>query len=621
SLLAAGTAEFLMAPNVTERIEFPVTVPSPQFTADGKLAHEDVVVRAAVERVADGARDAFEIRLPIRDDRKRVRLRTIEELAPGVAAAIAPLPEPARPGTIRRRLLVSDQPALVKMAAGLDFLMGYPYGCTEQRISEARAHLAFAKFRDVLALGDVAAASESAVRQALEWLPGVVDEGGLASYWPGGPGYVSLTAWAVRFAVEAKAAGHPVDQALLERMLRALEQALRSDYGRFVDGESFSERCQALGALAAAGRFNAAYAAELSRQAQFLNLEGTAEVLLAFTSPGGGASAGTTRELAKKLADGVATRLWQGREIYAGLREDWSGRNPLVLPDETAAIAVMAQALARANLEPARQKILVDALVALGRGDGWGTTRANAAALLGLAQYLAPPFAGSRPRKVAVRIGETRQTLSTDAAHPVGVYTAASGAAGEVLLSGGEPGTVALRTDTEYVPLADGAAVAPRAQGFAVSRELLRIHADGSPPERVALDAAGRTLSLAVGEVIEERVRIVNPSDRHFVAVVVPLAAGMEPLNPKLATAPPEAKPTGTITLAPTYGAYLDDQAAFYYDSLPKGTYEFAFRTRATVPGNFVQPPATAELMYDGAVRGNGAGARVEIWRAAVPLR
>jgi len=222
---------------------------------------------------------------------------------------------------------------------------------------------------------------------------------------------------------------------------------------------------------------------------------------------------------------------------------------------------------------------------------------------------------------VAVRIGDTRQTLTTDAAHPVGVYNAPSAAAGEVLLAGGEPGTVVLRTDTEYVPLADGSTVAPASQGFAVSRELLRIHADGSPPERVALDAAGRTISLAVGEVVEERVSVVNPADRHFVAVVVPLAAGMEPLNPRLATAPPEARPTGSITLAPTYGAYLDDQAAFYYDTLPKGTYEFAFRTRATVPGSFVQPPAKAEMMYDGAVRGSGAGARIEVSRAAAQLK
>lgn len=619
TLQAAGTTEFNFAPNVPQRIEFPLVVPSPQFTAEGKLAREQVVVRAAVERVADGARDAFEVRLPIRDDRERVRLRSIEELAPGVALKLAALPEPARPGTVRRRLLVSDQPALVKMAAGLDFLTGYPYGCTEQRLSQARAHLAFAKFRDILALGETAAAGEAAVRQALEWLPGVVDESGLASYWPGGPGYVSLTAWGLRFLVEARSGGHTIDQALHDRMARALEQALRSDYGRFVDGESFTERCLALGALAAAGRFNAAYAAELARQAQFLNLEGTAEVLLAFAGPGAAATPGTVRELAAKIGDGVATRLWQGREIYAGLREDWSGRNPLVLPDETAAVAVMAQALARANAEPARRKLLVDALVALGRSDGWGSTRANAAALFGLAQFLSPPFEGIRPRTVTVRFGSERGTLTTGKARPVGVHTVTSGEAGEVLLAGAEPGPVVLRADTEYVPLADGSTVAPAAKGFAVSRELLRIGAEGAAPERVALDAPGRTVSLAVGEVVEERVRVVNAADRHFVAVVVPLAAGMEPLNPNLATAPPEAKPSGRITLAPTYAAYLDDQAAFYYDTLPKGTYEFAFRTRATVPGSFVQPAAKAELMYDGAVRGNGAGARIEVTRTGGP--
>jgi uncharacterized protein YfaS (alpha-2-macroglobulin family) len=619
TLQAAGTTEFLFTPNVPERIEFPVSVPAPKFAADGRLERDEIVVRAAVERTADGARDAFEVRLPIRDDRERVRVRTVEELAPGVALQIPAVPEPARPGTVRRRLLVSDQVALVKMAAGLDFLMGYPYGCTEQRVSEARAHLAFAKLRDVLAMGDVAAASDNAVRQALEWLPGVVDEGGLASYWPGGPGYVSLTAWCLRFLVEARAAGHPVDAALHDRMVRALEQALRSDYGRFVDGESFTERCLALGALAAAGKFNAAYAADLARQAKFLNLEGSSEVLLAFTGPAGGAPEQTVRELAKKVADGVATRLWQGREIYAGLREDWSGRNPLVLPDETAAVAVMAEALARANAEPARQKILVDALVTLGRGDGWGTTRANAAALYGLAQFMAPPFEGSRPRSVAVAFGAERASVATNAERPVGLFTSTSAEAGTALLAGKDPGTVVLRADTEYVPLADGASVAPSAAGFVVTRELLRVRPDGAAPERIALDAAGRTVGFAVGDVIEERVRVVNPSDRHFVAIVVPLAAGVEPLNPNLATAPPEAKPTGAITLAPTYGAYLDDQAAFYYDTLPKGTYDFAFRTRATVPGSYVQPPAKAELMYDGAVRGNGAGARIEVTRAAAP--
>ena len=40
------------------------------------------------------------------------------------------------------------------------------------------------------------------------------------------------------------------------------------------------------------------------------------------------------------------------------------------------------------------------------------------------------------------------------------------------------------------------------------------------------------TLALAVGDVVEDHVQVVNPKDRHYVAIVVPLAAGVEPLNP-----------------------------------------------------------------------------------------
>ena len=133
------------------------------------------------------------------------------------------------------------------------------------------------------------------------------------------------------------------------------------------------------------------------------------------------------------------------------------------------------------------------------------------------------------------------------------------------------------------------------------------------PLERIALDTAGTTVALTVADVVEDHVRVVNPEARHYIAIVVPLAAGMEPLNPNLATAPPEAKPQGQLTLQPTYAAYLDDQVAFYFDTLPKGTYDFYFRTRAQVPGTYQQPPAKAEMMYDAAVVGSGAGALIEI--------
>jgi len=96
---------------------------------------------------------------------------------------------------------------------------------------------------------------------------------------------------------------------------------------------------------------------------------------------------------------------------------------------------------------------------------------------------------------------------------------------------------------------------------------------------------------------------------------VVPMAAGMEPLNPGLATAPPEATPSAGLTLRPTYADYADDSVAFFYNSLPKGTYDFRFRVRAFTPGQYVQPAARAEMMYDASTVGTSPGAVVAITR------
>ena len=165
-----------------------------------------------------------------------------------------------------------------------------------------------------------------------------------------------------------------------------------------------------------------------------------------------------------------------------------------------------------------------------------------------------------------------------------------------------------------WVPEADGSLVQTVSHGFVVTREQLEQVGEG-PPKRIALDQPGAEVPRKVGDVIEEHVQLVNPKDRHFVAVLVPLAAGMEPMNPNLATAPAEARPSGSLTRAPDYAAYLDDHVAFFYETLPKGTYDFYFRTRAAFEGSFVQPPARAEMMYDGAVYGHSSGARVAVER------
>jgi uncharacterized protein YfaS (alpha-2-macroglobulin family) len=599
-----------------ERIEYPVTVPTPPYKADGTLAYDSVAFTFGVERTADGASDAFEVKLPVRDDRRPVIVRMMKELGAGATLPVPALPEPARPGSIRRSVLVSDQAALVRMAAGLDFFNQYPYGCTEQRVSHARSEMALKRFRGLLHQEGDDARMKRAVDDTLGWLPQVVDAHGLVSYWPGSDGYVSLTAWVVQFMVEAKAAGFRVDDKLMATLTRSLEQSLRSDYGRFIDGEAFTERCWALAALAAAGKFDPAYAAELSRKAQFLNLESVAEVLQSFAKAGDTASP-STDALAAQIWSGVVLRLYQGREIYGGLQSTATARNGLILPSETRTVAEAARAIARKDGKNPKLQLLVDALVTLGRDDGWGTTNANAAALLALGEILQPPFAGSTQHAVQVKLGAAAaQPVALGPANPVGYVVATDGGAGAVAVQpGSDARPLVVRVETQYLPAGDGAQVAAKSEGFVVTREMLTIVEGGAPPDRTPLAEPGKTLHYAIGDVIEEHLRVVNPKERNFVAVVVPLAAGLEPLNPALATAPPEARPSSGPTLKPTYVAFLDDQVAYYYNTLPKGTYDFYFRTRATTEGTFIQPAARTEMMYDGTVFGNSAGARIEVVR------
>ena len=586
-------------------------VPSPAYNTEGKPSLENVTLTVGVRRDSDNAKDAFEVKLPIREDRGRVSRRTLAELKPSEPLVIDAVKEPARPGTLTRSVLLSNRAGLIKMAAGLDFFMHYTYGCTEQQMSRARVYLALRKFRTLLKQEGSDKDLKRTVNEVLTLIPTVIDGNGQVAFWPGSPGHVSLTAWTVQFLVEAREAGFAIDEKLFAQLTNSLEQALRSDYSRFIDGESFAERVWALLALTRAGKYNSAYAAELARKAQFVNLESVAAVLYSFALVEKNAS--TMAQLEKTLWEGIVIRLYQGREMYGGLQEKPLTRNDLILPTETRTIAQMTMAIARYDAKNARLPLLVDSLVTLGRDDGWGTTNANAEALLALSEILKPPYSGTKPARVRVTLDGKEQTIRLGPDLPIGFVSGTGPGQGEALLqsnSGQQP--VVLRMDTSYIPTEDGSKVAAQSNGFVVARELLMVKKDG-PPVKIPLNTSGTTQTVAIGDIIEEHMQVVNPKERHYVAITAPLAAGMEPLNPRLQTAPPEAAPSGQTTLVPTYEAYQDDQAAFYYNTLPAGTYDFFFRTRATVTGSFIQPAAKAEMMYDGAVFGLSNGARIVV--------
>ncbi|TNE88930.1 MAG: alpha-2-macroglobulin [Deltaproteobacteria bacterium] len=595
-----------------ERIGFDVRTPTPAYGEDGRMEREDVEIAMGVRRDADGAADAFALTLPLLPDRERKVVRESHELTAGESLTIEALPEPARDGTVQRLVVISDEPALVRMVAAADFLRLAPVGSAEQRISRARAYLALSRARTDAALRASQEELDAVVRDTLAFLPEVVDGGNRISQWPGYSGSVALTAWSVHFLIEAREAGYAIDEALLSQLAGTLRAALRSDYSHFIDGEKWMERTLALEALTATGTVEDAYLSELARNARYLDHEALASIALAAHRAGRSGQAVAT-SMGKELESGIITRLYEGREVYGGLTQRLDYRSPLILPSETRTLAKMARAIGRTDADSKRLDLVIDALVTLGREDGWGNTHANAAALFALAERIERADGPGGSVEITSEGDKRSASLSKD--EPVLVRSFTSTESIDIRAKSGGP--LLVLVTSRYVPAAPGAEAAPEASGFVVHREARPLTAQGTLGDLVDLGDGGVKIGLSTGGIVEEHVQIVVPEKRHYVAVEVPFAAGVELLNPALATAPPEARPSKGDTARPAYTARLDDRVVYFFETLDKGTWDFYVRTRATAEGSFSQPPATARMLYSPDIRGQSAGARIDV--AAAP--
>jgi hypothetical protein len=432
-----------------------------------------------------------------------------------------------------------------------------------------------------------------------------LDPDGLVAFWPRARGSVTLTAFAYSLLVAAEKAGEPVDKKLEERLADVLKRALRSDYPRLMVGEDLRERVEALTALGEAGDIDQAYAAELGRRAELMPNASVAQITAAVARlPGDDRR--IVGSLLEKLWGRVEILSRDGRTYYAGQAAD--GGNPLILPSEARSLAEITRAVAVAAPDDARLGVLRDGLMRIADATGWGSTNANAAAVRALAAAWQKP---ATPLSVTVMRGSGADVLALSGDAPVARRTSSEPT--ETRIANAGNAMIAALIDTSYQPAEPGYRAGAVQHGFVLTRQSYRVQANG-PMERLVPDADG-AVHLSAGDVVEETAELVNPEARTHVAISLPLAAGFEPLNPNLATAPAEAAPSSGPTLAPTFVSFADDRVFYAYDSLPKGNYRFVFRTRALIPGTFTQPPGEAETMYRAGVYGASTGQRVMISR------
>lgn len=184
-------------------------------------------------------------------------------------------------------------------------------------------------------------------------------------------------------------------------------------------------------------------------------------------------------------------------------------------------------------------------------------------------------------------------------------------------------GRLYFRVGTRYAPADLKLAAAD--YGFVVERKYEAI----DDPADVQRETDG-TWVIRAGARVRVRVSMSNSARRYHVALVDPLPAGLEALNPELATTervPDESAEDGLSRSGRGMYDYYwlwrgtwyehqnlrDERVEAFTSLLWEGVHEYTYVARATTPGLFVVPPAKAEEMYAPETFGRGASDRVRV--------
>lgn len=590
-------SESITLGKVPIKLFFPIKIP------ENLSDEESVNIKMAIERSSDGVGDAFEIQLPVSYLNMKGTKDGLYVLNSGDTIDFPYPKSKIQKGSVTQVVFASHNESLVKMFRGLRLLEQYPHGCLEQRISKLYPLLAMENILAGFDLPDSYKIDKIKVESFLGYLESTQSKSGLFSFWPGSVSYVGLSSYTLEFLTLLKANGYNVDEDILKNSVLALKKSLRSDSKYLMSQYSLRERIDAFSALSMYGYFDKNYASDLLDGAMGSDLYNKAKMVRVYYENGRGNDK-KVKELVKQLWIATIFKKQGKKEFFTGLQyrtSDWGG---IILSSEVDTLSQVIRALTISDPGNKKLPLIVDYLVKQGGSEGWGSTKSTSSALLALENSISAIYKKSNSsyslnnKKTDIKSSLDIQTLQNDKKATV-TYN-----------KGKTP--LYLWLQTNYNIDENVRDLKEESTGFLVSSELIEIVNRDEYNSRKKV-IPNKTLIFKKDDVVEQHVKVINGSNSNFVAITIPLAAGFDPLNPELLTSPPEAKASGRNTKVPSYALYLDDKVVYYYDDLPKGTYDFYFRLRATTMGEFILPPAYAERMYQMSYRGMSNGGAISI--------
>lgn len=493
-----------------------------------------------------------------------------------------------------------------ELGGRIEYLLRYPHGCVEQTTSSTLPLLAAREiFPRIGADQHGDAFYRERVQAGLTRLASMRTASGGLAYWPGDsePNLYG-TAYAMRAFVLARAAGMKPPEAVMTGMKTFLHKHVLLDGTepdvRALIALSLSE----LDALPP-GILDSLFAGR-DKMSPF-GLAGLALALAASDHDGGRAD--RVLDEVEAAIEGV------GDDASYG----WYGS------------AMRSQAMAASALTRLRpQSLALPALVReLAESPGSYTTQSTAYSLLALADHLkaAPPSNSTLALELEGRPLEPKRLME------------GGGRVYEIPLASlrGREQTLVLRSQSVqavgYMVRASYRMLLTR------TGETVKAASGAEGPDvyRMITEASGEPLDLKnvrAGQLVRIALLVRVPTDKNikrgYLAITDRLPAGFEPVEPDLATVATAPDVTKAHPLhdalrhaasAASHIELRDDRVHVYFDRISPYASDVVatYLARATTPGTFALPPASAELMYQEDSESYSASDTVVIREAAKP--
>ena len=563
--------------------------------------------RFQVIAASDAVSDANEFVLPVWTPATTEAFATYGEIDKGAIAQPVRVP----PGVVTSFGEVSIGLSSTQMQALTDafvYLVQYPYECAEQTSSRV---MGIAALRDVLSAFKAEGLPgkdelEKVVERDLKRLQSLQNwDGGFAFWERGHESWPYVSIHVAHALSRAKDKGYAVSEGMLARSkeyLREIRDHIPSYYGPELR------------------RFLEAYALYVRKRLGDVDVKGAKRVLgeiklqehkfetLGFLLP-------VLREDKKsqKLRDEIHRHLDNNVSETAGAanwNQGYGDNGHLVLHSNRRTDGILLEAIIEDKPQSDLIPKVVRGLLAHRKRGRWANTQDNVFVLQALDAYfrtyekvtpnfvarlwLGPDFAGEQKFR-------GRSTDRHEIAIPMG-FLAKRGKESEALtLAKDGSGRLYYRIGMTYAPKSLKLAAAD--YGFTVTRKYEGVDNPGD----VVRQADG-TWKIKAGTKVRVRLSMVAENRRYHVALVDPLPAGFEAMNPALAVTgaiPQDPKPQGGGNRYWWWDRtwyehqnMRDERVEAFASLLWDGVHDYTYVARATTPGRFVVPPAKAEEMY-----------------------